>query len=106
MDLNSDILLGHNQGGSSWQTVPINETLSLVYLRLHTLSWEPIQTALHPSLQALSKVAYCLSQGSRNWTKHTWYKKLHNALVENVVTRCEVLHESLAVGEEKELLTR
>ena len=64
-----------------------------------------MQTAGEPSLQALGKVPNSLCQCSRDGAKNLRHQKIHDALVENVVTCVEVIYDGLATGQKKEFVS-
>ena len=57
-----------------------------------------------PAFQALCKVTDGLGEGARNGPQHVGDEKVHDALVEDVVTSVEVVNNWLAACQENDLL--
>lgn len=64
-----------------------------------------LETAWQPRLQTLGEVPDGLRQCSRDRPEHFWDQEIHDALVENVITRIEVVDHRLATGQQKKLLS-
>ena len=60
--------------------------------------------ARKPALKALGKIADGLGKGAWYWPEHIWDEKVHNALIEDVVTSVEVVDDGLTARQKDNLL--
>ena len=60
------------------------------HLSFHQVARISIQTSREPRFKTLSKISNGLCQSTRYRTKNIRYEKIHDALIENVITSVQV----------------